>query len=189
MTNRRQRRATLPRLPQLPGPTRPPELAGLLRIPRARRTQESTRPYPPPPPGYLYSLGEWVVEYHLTRHLGYKQIGPENGDYTTTAVVPGKSYFRQARVRGLGIFVNTDDTRIDFLIPQGAGAHIRAIALDPYSEFTHPDRALDLLKRAVLGREGIDLIWLEDTRLVAGDTQIIDDALRGIDSSQRAHGA
>jgi hypothetical protein len=139
MSNRRQRRATLPRLPQLPGPTRPPELAGLLRIPRERRTQESQRPYPPPPPGYLYSLGEWVVEYHLTRHLGYKQIGPENGDYTTTAVVPGKSF--------------------------------------------------DLLKRAVLGREGIDLIWLEDTRLVAGDFQLIDDALRGIDSSQRAHGA
>jgi hypothetical protein len=189
MSLRRQRRTSLPQLPSLPTPARAPSLTPLVRVPRQRRTAESNRPYPPKPDGYLYSLGEWVVEYYLTRIKGYKKIGQDGDEYTTTAVIPNRSFFRQVQVRGLGIFVNTDDTRIDFLIPQGAGVALRDIAIDPYDNFTHPNPALDLLKRTVLmDQQSILLIWLENDRLVAGDFQIIDDALRGIDTSARAHG-
>jgi hypothetical protein len=183
----RQRRAKLPKLPQLPGA---PRVSGLKtpRIPRQRRTAESQRPYPPPPPGYLYSLGEWVVEDYLTRVKGWQKIG--GGEEDTPVPIPQRSFYQQVRVKALSIFVNTDETRIDFLIPQGTGGSMRAIALDPYDTFTHPDASLDLLKREVLEKQqGIRLVWLENARLEAGDYQIIEDGLRGVDTSGRAHGA
>lgn len=189
MSNRRQRRATLPKLPQLPAAPRVAAYTGLTRVPRQRRTAESQRPYPPPPDGYLYSLGEWVVEFYLTRIKGLKKVGQDNDEYTTAAVIPGRSFFRQVSIAALGIFINTDETRIDFLIPQGPGGVTRAIALDPISAFTHPNPTLDLLKRTVLWQQQrIALIWLDDERLIAGDFTVIDDALRGVDQSSRAHG-
>lgn len=127
-----RRRATLPKLPQLPTGPRPGGGVRTPRIPRQRRTAESQRPYPPPPPGYLYSLGEWIVEWYLTRVKGWKKIGAAGDDYTTTTLVPGRSFWQQVRVPALGIFVNTDETRLDFVIPQGAGGQVRSIALDPF---------------------------------------------------------
>lgn len=189
MSNRRQRRTTLPKLPQLPAAPRVGAYTGLLRVPRQRRTAESARPYPPAPPGYLYSLGEWITEWYLTRILGYKKINAAGEDeYSTAVVIPRRSFFQQVRVQALAIFLNTDETRIDFLVPQGGG-QIRSIALDPYDDFTHPNRALDLLKRTVLEQQqGIRLVFLENDRLLAGDFQIIDDALRGVDTSSRGMG-
>lgn len=185
----RQRRATLPKLPQLPSAPRAGSGVKTPRIPRQRRTAEAQRPYPPPPPGYLYSLGEWVVEHYLTRIKGWQKIGATDDDYTTTVPVSGRSFWQQVRVPALGIFVNTDETRIDFLVPQGRGAPVRSIALDPYDPFTHPNASLDLLKRTVLMQQmQIQLIWLENARLEAGDYQMIEDALRGVDTSARSTG-
>lgn len=184
----RQRRATLPKLPQLPSA---PRVSGVKtpRIPRQRRTAEAQRPYPPPPADWLYSLGEWVVFFYLTRIKGWQKIGTTDDDYSTTTVIPGRTFYQQVRVHALSIFVNTDETRIDFLCPQGAGSMVRAIALDPYDPFTHPNASLDLLKRTVLmDQQKIQLIWLENARLEAGDYELIEQALRGVDESARATG-
>lgn len=184
----RQRRAKLPKLPQLPGA---PRVSGLKtpRIPRQRRTAESQRPYDDPPTDWLYSLGEWVVYYYLTKIKGWQKIGGDLDSGDTPVPIPQRSFYQQVRVRALSIFVNTDETRIDFLIPQGTGGSVRAIALDPYSPFTHPNASLDLLKRDVLEKQqGIRLVFLEDSRLESGDFQLIEDGLKGIDTSLRGTG-
>ena len=177
-----QRRATLPTLPQLPSAPRPAGAAAVkgFHVPRPRRGRSALTAYPPPPPGFPGPLAEWVVIWYLTTVKGWKRIGQGSPP------IPGRSFYYQVRVAGLGIFVNTNETRVDFLIPLGRGL---TIALDPISPFTHPNRALDILKRAVLGQQlHITLIWLEDARLVAGDFELIELALRGVDSSYRAHG-
>lgn len=184
----RQRRAQLPKLPQLPAG---PRVSGLKtpRVPRQRRTAESQRPYPPPPADWLYSLGEWVVFYYLTRIKGWQKIGSTDDDYTTTTAVKGRTFFQQVRVHALSIFVNTSETRIDFLVPLGSGGSWQAIAIDPRDPFTHPDEALDRLKRIVLEQQQrIRLVFIENVRLIAGDFEVIEQALKGIDESSVSGG-
>src|SRR6187402_137921 len=102
----RQRRAQLPKLPQLPAG---PRVSGLKtpRVPRQRRTAESQRPYPPPPAGYLYSLGEWIVEYYLTKIKGWQKIGGDLDAGNTPVPIPQRSFYQQVRVPALSIFINT----------------------------------------------------------------------------------
>lgn len=183
-----RRGTSLPRLPQLPAPPRPVGASKIVgfKIPRPRNTRESLRPYPPPPAGWLGPLAEWIVVWYLTTQKGWKQVGPGSPP------IPGKSFYYQVRIPALSIFVNTNNTRVDFLIPlgYGSGGGYNTIAFDPYSEFTHPDRSLDILKRTVLlQQQRILLIWLEDARLVAGDFDVIEAGLRGVDQSGRAMGS
>ena len=63
------------------------------------------------------------------------------------------------------------------------------IAIDPYTEFTHKDAALDRLKKVVLlQQQKILLVFIEGARLVGGDFEVIESALKGRDESQRALG-
>lgn len=58
--------------------------------------------------------------------------------------------------------------------------------LTPFDPFTHPNVSLDRLKRTVLEQQmNIRLVFLENVRLIAGDFQVIEDGLRGIDTSDR----
>ena len=185
----RQRRATLPKLPQLPSAPRAGGGVKTPRIPRQRRTAEAQRPYPPPPQDWLYSLGEWVVYYFLTRIKGWQKIGATDDDYSTTTVIPGRTFYQQVRIPALGIFVNTDETRLDFVVPQSRGGAWRSVGIDPFSDFTHPNPSLDLLKRTVLEQQqNMRLVFIEDARLEAGDFEVIEQALRGIDESSRGSG-
>lgn len=182
-----RRGTSLPRLPQLPTPPRPVGASKIVgfKIPRPRNTRESLRPYPPPPAGWLGPLDEWIVTFYLTTKKGWKKVGPGSPP------IPGKSFYYQVRIPALSIFVNTDNTRVDFLIPlgYGSGGGYNTIALDPYTEFTHKDASLDRLKRTVLlQQQKILLIFIESARLEGGDFEVIESALRGRDESQRSLG-
>lgn len=174
----------LPSLPALPGnPPRNAPPAPRAALPkRDRVTEKSLTPYPPKPAWFVNSLAEWVVYWYLTTVKHWKRIGPN-------PPVLGRSFFYQVSIPALGIFTKTGSTRIDFLIPQGSGPY-KAIAIDPYNNFTHSDSSLDKLKREVLlVQEHILLIWIETARLEAGNFRPIEDALRGIDTSARARQA
>jgi len=182
------RRTSLPKLPNLPSPPRPRGAAKTpgVRIPRPRQGREALRAYPPPPADWVNPLDEWVVYYYLTQRKGWKKIGEGSPP------IAGRSFYYQVRVPALSVFVNTRDTRIDFLIPLGrgsGGAGYSAIAIDPYTEFTHKDSSLDQLKKTVLLRQNrILLIFIQAQRLEGGDFEVIEAALRGRDESPRSTG-
>lgn len=176
-------RGPLP-LPKLPSPPRPAALAGGARPPRGGGfTQESFRGYPEPPAWFVNSRAEWVVYWYLTARKGWKRV--TNG----SPPVRGRTFFYQVSIPALGIFTKTESTRVDFLIPGLGAAGYEALAIDPYNEFTHAAGGLDRLKRQVLDQqEGIQLVWIHTSRLEAGDTAVIEQALRGVDVSPRALG-
>lgn len=165
-----------------------PELAG--GPPRTRYKLQPELPYPPPPPGFLHSMEEWVTLYYLTTarltfcgERNLKRVGPGQEP------VRGETFFFQVNVPVLGVFAQTEATRIDFLLPGFGSAGYEGLCLDPITPFTHPDPALDLLKRAVLATQAnLQLIWLDGASLLAGDFQVIEDALHGADQSSRARG-
>ena len=181
-----RRTTSLPRLPQLPTPPRAVGASKIVgvRVPRPRNTREALRGYPPPPADWKGPLAEWVIAWYLTTRKGWKRIGPGSPP------ILGKSYYYQVRIPALGIFTNTNDTRVDFLIPLGyGGGGYNLIAIDPYTEFTHKDAALDRLKKVVLlQQQKILLVFIEGARLVGGDFEVIESALKGRDESQRALG-
>jgi len=182
-----RRTISLPRLPQLPSAPRPVGSSKIVgfKIPRPRNTREALRGYPPPPADWPGPLAEWVVAWYLTTRKGWKRIGPGSPP------IPGKSYYYQVPIPALGVFVNTQDTRVDFLIPlgYGSGGGYNTIAIDPFTAFTHKDPGLDRLKRAILlQQQRILLIFIDGARLEGGDFEVIEAALRGKDESSKSLG-
>lgn len=175
---------TLPAMPRLDLPS-VPELGGGPR--RERYRLRPATPYPPQPPGFLNSLAEWVVMWWLTE--GRATIGQPTLQRVGPAQEPerGRTFFYQVRVPVLGVFAQTEETRVDFLIPGYGGAGYEGLCLDPYNTFTHPDPAHDLLKRQVLADQAnLQLIWILTDRLEGGDFDVIEQALAGHDESPRS---
>jgi hypothetical protein len=80
-------------------------------------------------------------------------------------------------------------TRVDFLIPGYGDAGYEALAIDPSNAWTHPHPDVDLFKRATLATQAnLQLVWIETARLEAGDTEVIEAALKGDDQSPLARG-
>jgi hypothetical protein len=119
---------TLPSLPRLDLPS-VPELGGGPR--RERYSLRPGTPYPPPPPGFLNSLAEWVVMWWLTE--GRATIGQPTLQRVGPAQEPerGRTFFYQVRVPVLGVFAQTEATRVDFLIPGYGGRATRGCASTP----------------------------------------------------------
>jgi hypothetical protein len=167
------------RLPSLPGDFPTPRRERL-------RLQDAT-PYPPKPDWYAQSEPQWVCYWWLSQ--GRKSRGLPTLRPVGPNAPPerGATFFHEVRIPVLGIFARTEETRVDFLIPGYGGAGYDALAIDPANAFTHPDPAMDLVKRQVLAvQANIQLIWIDTARLEAGDFDVIEAALRGDDQSSLA---
>lgn len=162
-----------------------PEFAGALRVPRPRLAYPLG--YPPPPPGFVNSLAEWVVMYYLTTARAILGNGPNlRLLHGVAPVEPRRSFFYQISPPVLGVFSRTEATRVDFLCPGFGSAGYQAVAIDPYNEYTHPDVGLDYAKRNALAiYDNTQLIWIHTSRLENGDFAVIEEALQGGDSSPR----
>lgn len=131
--------------------------------------------YPPMPPTWLKSEGEWVVYWYLKYHKGWD----EGTDFYFDTRI-----FVEALLRGVPL------TQADFLIdlgptsPLGSLGWFTALVLDPFTEFTH-DFQYDKDRRDALAEEGYLLIFLAEETLKQGPIFLLDEALRGRDYSNR----
>lgn len=170
-------RARLPRLPRLPGGgalSRPAGYSGAVRIPRVRLNQDSFRPYPPMPSGWVGPLSEWIIFDYFVRVKKWEL----NVDFWKQVALPFAS-----NVKGF--------TRADYVLKNGllgkgtAPGQWRAIVLDGLNPFTHKDASRDRLKFQVFARYGYLLVWINTSELERNPRRVIENAIRGIDTSFR----
>jgi hypothetical protein len=133
-------------------------------------------PYPPPPPWWSGVIAEWAVYWYLTTRKHFQE---------------GKDFYYQAPVFAPHLFRARDFTRVDFLVdlgPRSRAGQIgkyTALAMDPFTNFTHPNIQLDKDKRSDLDLDGYLLIFLYEPQLLLGPGYLVEEALRGRDHSSR----
>lgn len=151
-------------------------LKGAPSIPRTKGPKGS-QAYPNPPGWWFGPVAEWVVYWYLTTRKHFKE---------------GLDFYYQAPVFAPGLFRNRNFTRVDFLVDLGPTAragqigHYSALAMDPFTAFTHPDPQLDKDKRTALELGHYLLIFLEEMALKMNPQRVVDAALKGRDLSNRA---
>lgn len=134
--------------------------------------------YPPMPPTWAKSEGEWIVYWYLSEYKHWR----EGTDFFFDTRI-----FVQALLRGLPL------TQVDFLIDLGPGSPAgqlgwyTALVLDPFTEFTH-DYQYDKDRRAELERRGYLLIFLDEDALRQQTLFVLGEALKGRDHSNRGTG-
>lgn len=142
-----------------------------------RRGLQFNQAYPNPPKWWLGVVGEWVVYWYLTARKHFKE---------------GLDFYYQAPVYAPYIFRSRDFTRVDFLVDLGPRSRLgmigryTALALDPITQFTHPDPQHDKDKRTALALGGYLLIFLDEQPLKLNPQRVVESALRGRDLSSRA---
>lgn len=162
---------TLPR-PRLPG-------HGVAGAPAAPRPHTPTHTYifPPPPPEWLASIGEWIVFWYLDRVKRWTY---------------GQTWYYNSRLFLPYFYTSKDFTQADFIVDLGPSSQAgmltpyTALVLDPITPFTHPDPGHDKDRRDALAAEGYRLVFLDEVPLKFQTRQVLEAALRGRDTSSRS---
>lgn len=141
-----------------------------------RLTFHKGQAFPDAPRWWLGPVNEWIVYWYLTFKKHYEE---------------GRDFYYQAPVFVPFLFQSRDFTRIDFLVDLGPRSRAgklgkyTALALDPFTEFTHPNPQADRDKRTELDKAGYLLIFLDATMLQGAPARVIEAALQGQDLSNR----
>lgn len=131
--------------------------------------------YPPMPPTWPKSEGEWICYWYLKYHRHF---------------VEDLDFYFDARVHVQALLRGAPLTQVDFLIDLGPTSPVgeigwwKAIVLDPYTDFTHTFQ-YDKDRRDALNERGYLVIFLYEPRLKEEPIYLLDEALRGRDHSDR----
>lgn len=140
---------------------------------------DSGRTWPDAPASWLFSLEEWIVYWYLKYKLRF---------------VEGEDFYHNGRIFVPYLFQSRDFTQSDFIIDLGAESrvgsigNIKALVLDPFTEFTHV-RANDWKRWVALHDEGYGLIFMASDDVKERTALVVAEALKGRDISNRGWGA